>query len=76
MLEYLVIVLLIVIASFIFLGFNIFFRRKSFPETEVGHNREMRKLGLSCPKCDEIRIHRKPKSFPKINPDKLKIIRP
>ena len=73
MLEYLIIVLVVVIASFVFLGFNIFFRRKSFPETEVGRNSEMRKLGLNCPKCDEIKTRRKSKTVIKINPDNLRI---
>ena len=26
-----------------------------FPETSVGHNPNMRKLGLSCEKCDELK---------------------
>ena len=38
------------------LGFSIFFRKNGkFPETGVGHNPEMRKLGLSCAKADELR---------------------
>jgi hypothetical protein len=74
MLTYLIIVLAIVVISFIFLGFNIFFRKKSFPETEIGRNKEMRKLGLTCPKYDEIREHRKKKAIPRIDPEKLRII--
>jgi septation ring formation regulator EzrA len=76
MLTYLIIVLAIVVISFIFLGFNIFFRKKNFPETEIGRNREMRKLGLTCPKRDEIHEHRKKKSIPRIDPQKLRIIKP
>ena len=76
MIAYLIIVLTIVVISFVFLGFNIFFRRKTFPETEIGRNKEMRKLGLSCPKCDEIREHRNRKTIPRINPSKLRIIKP
>jgi hypothetical protein len=76
MLAYLIIVLTVVGISFIFLGFNIFFRRKSFPETEIGRNKEMRKLGLTCPKCDEIRDHRKKKTISPINPSTLRIIKP
>jgi hypothetical protein len=74
MLTYLIIVLAIVVISFVFLGFNIFFRRKSFPETEIGRNKEMQKLGLTCPKCDEIRDHRKKKTIPRIDPGKLRIL--
>jgi len=76
MLPYLIIVLAIVVISFIFLGFNIFFRKRSFPETEIGRNREMRKLGLTCPKCDEIRDNRKKKTSSRIDPEKLRIINP
>jgi septation ring formation regulator EzrA len=76
MLAYLIIVLAIVVISFVFLGFNIFFRRKSFPETEIGRNKEMRKLGLTCPKCDEISKYRKKKTIPPIHPSTLRIIKP
>ena len=76
MLAYLLIVLAVVVISFVFLGFNIFFRKKSFPETEIGRNREMRKLGLTCPKCEEIRDHRKKKTISRIDPEKLRIINP
>lgn len=41
------------------MGFNIFFRKnKKFPETSVGKNKDMRKLGLSCAKHEEIRCRR------------------
>ncbi|OFY50112.1 MAG: hypothetical protein A2Y87_03685 [Bacteroidetes bacterium RBG_13_46_8] len=74
MLSFLIVVLVIVGLSFIFLGFNIFFRRKGFPETEVGRNKEMRKMGLTCPKCDNIQNNRKLKSAVRINPEKLRIV--
>ena len=74
MLSFLIVVLVIVGLSFIFLGFNIFFRRKGFPETEVGRNKEMRKMGLTCPKCDDIQNNRKLKSAVRINPEKLRIV--
>jgi hypothetical protein len=36
------------------LGLNILFRKNGkFPETHVGHNREMRKRGVSCASCEE-----------------------
>jgi len=75
MLRLVIIVLVIVILSFVFLGFNIFFRKKRFPETEIGRNREMRKLGLTCPKYEEKQLHRKSKPAAKINPENLKIAR-
>ena len=74
MLSFLIVVLVIVGLSFIFLGFNIFFRRKGFPETEVGRNKEMRKMGLTCPKCDDMQNNRKLKSAVRINPEKLRIV--
>lgn len=74
MLSFLIVVLVIVGLSFIFLGFNIFFRRKGFPETEVGRNKEMRKMGLTCPKCDDMQNNRKLKSSVRINPEKLRIV--
>lgn len=38
------------------LGVSIFFKKNGkFPETGVGHNPEMRKLGLSCAKSDELK---------------------
>ncbi len=30
------------------MAFNIIFRKKKFPETHVGHNKDMRKLGITC----------------------------
>jgi hypothetical protein len=76
MLAYLMLVLAVVVVSFIFLGFNIFFRKKSFPETEIGRNKQMRKLGLTCPKCDEIRSHRTRKTISRIDPERLRILIP
>jgi hypothetical protein len=34
--------------AFIGMGFNIFFRKKRFPETHIGHSKDMRKLGIVC----------------------------
>ncbi len=47
-----VILLTIVILSIALVGmsFNILFRKKRFPETHVGHNKEMRKRGIVCAK--------------------------
>lgn len=42
--------------AFIGLGVSIFFKKNGkFPETGVGHNPEMRKLGLNCAKSEEIK---------------------
>ncbi len=30
------------------MAFNIVFRKKRFPETHVGHNKDMRKMGITC----------------------------
>ncbi|MFA6400749.1 MAG: hypothetical protein WCX31_03870 [Salinivirgaceae bacterium] len=32
------------------MAFNILFRNKRFPETHVGHNKEMHKRGIICAK--------------------------
>ena len=40
--------------AFIALGIRIFFvRGGKFPETEVGRNRKIRELGITCAKCEE-----------------------
>ncbi len=41
------------------LGLNIFFRKNGrFPDSEVGTNPNMRKMGLTCAKQDEIKSYR------------------
>jgi hypothetical protein len=40
----------LVIISVIGLAFNLIFRKHDFPETHVGHNKEMKKKGISCVK--------------------------
>lgn len=76
MLVYLFVILAVVVISYVFIGFNIFFRKKSFPETEVGRNRDMRRLGLTCPKCDEVRTYRKSKKVHRLDPGQLKMVKP
>lgn len=52
------------IAAVIFVGlsifgmcFNIIFRKNGkFPETEVSRNKEMRKLGITCAKDEEMKL--------------------
>lgn len=46
--------ILLIAIAFLGLGFSIFFRKNGkFPETEIGHNKHMKKLGITCVKCDE-----------------------
>ena len=62
--------------AFIALGVRIFFLRGGkFPETEVGHNKKMRELGITCAKCDEhIRWNRmKQARKTRLRPKELKI---
>ena len=51
----LIIISVAIIAIAVFLmSFNIIFRKNGkFPETEIGHNKEMRKMGLMCAKSEE-----------------------
>lgn len=75
MLLFLITIILVAFA-FVALGVGIFFRKEGkFPETEVGHNKHMRELGIYCAKCEERRNWRefKKKQQPKINPKKLTI---
>ena len=51
--------LVIVALAVLGLGLNIFFRKNGrFPDTEVETNPNMRNLGLSCAKHDEMEAHR------------------
>lgn len=56
--ELLLLVSGLIAISFIAMGFNIFLRKKKFPQTSVGGNKDMRKLGLSCAKHEEIKCRR------------------
>ena len=48
--------------AFAGLGLNLLFRKNGkFPETEVGSNKNMRNLGITCTKHDEMKIHRQEK---------------
>lgn len=61
----------VLIAALVFVGlsvfllsFNIIFRKNGkFPNTEIGHNKEMRKRGIRCAKDDERRMWRKKKGL-------------
>ena len=48
----------IAMVSFAFIAFGVkvlFHRSRKFPETSAGHNRNMRKLGITCPRHEEIK---------------------
>ena len=48
----------IVAVSFIAMGVSVFFRKNGkFPTFEIGKNKEMRKLGITCLKNDELKCH-------------------
>ncbi len=47
----LMLTLAIVGIALIGLAFNLIFRKKPFPETHVGHNKEMKKRGIMCVKA-------------------------
>jgi hypothetical protein len=72
MLQLLIIVSALVALSFLLLGINIFVFGRKFPETEVGKNKNMIRLGLRCPQCEERNRYRKIKPA-KIN---LKTLHP
>ena len=53
----------ILIAAIIFVGlavfimcFNIIFRKKPFPDSEIGHSKELRKRGIVCAKEEEMKL--------------------
>ncbi|MBQ7623272.1 MAG: hypothetical protein IJS66_06005 [Bacteroidales bacterium] len=39
--------------------FNVIFRKKDFPEFDVGSNEEMRRRGIRCYKDEDAALHRK-----------------
>jgi len=59
MLQLLIIVSVIVALSILLLGINIIVFGRKFPETEVGKNKNMIRLGLRCPQCEERAQYRK-----------------
>jgi hypothetical protein len=73
MVQVFLIALVFVGLAVIGLGVNIFFRKKKFPDTEVGHNKDMRALGLSCARCDEMKRFRQRKKLSKLSIDIGKI---
>ncbi|MCF8231339.1 MAG: hypothetical protein K9J27_04050 [Bacteroidales bacterium] len=55
MIKLIVIAALLILIAVLALGFRIFFvKNGKFPETEIGHNREMIKRGIHCPRTMDI----------------------
>lgn len=71
--ELLVASVVIVIISILLIGFNIFFLKKKFPETSVGHNRNMKKLGIYCVKCEEQKEFRQKKAKFRLDAKNIRI---
>jgi hypothetical protein len=71
MLKLIVIVAVIVAISLLLLGINIFIFGRKFPETEVGKNKNMIKLGIKCPHCEERSRYQRVKPF-RIKADELR----
>ncbi len=75
--EVVLISIVLVGISFLILGVRIFFvKGGNFPETEVGTNRNMRQLGITCVKCDESKRYReavRKRAAKNINPSFLKL---
>jgi hypothetical protein len=71
MFKIVVIAVAIVALSVLLLGINIFIFGRKFPETEVGKNKHMIRLGLKCPHCEERARYRKTRPV-KLDPAYLK----
>lgn len=56
---FLISAIIVAIAVFI-MSFNIIFKKNGkFPESEIGHNKELRKKGLMCAKSEEKTLWRR-----------------
>jgi hypothetical protein len=55
-LEIFILSIVIIAIAMIFLGISMIIKKNGkFPNTSVGHNPNMRKLGITCAKCEEER---------------------
>jgi flagellar basal body-associated protein FliL len=51
----LLVTVVLVAICFVAIGVQVFFsKKKKFPDTEIGHNAEMRKRNIKCAKCEEL----------------------
>lgn len=73
MFQTFIITSVLVTIAILALGVNIFFRKQKFPETEVGKNKRMRSLGISCVKCDEMKKFREAQKFKNLRIDIKKL---
>lgn len=48
-------IVFVAIAVFI-MCFNVIFRKKPFPDGEIGHSKELRKRGIICAKEEEMKL--------------------
>jgi hypothetical protein len=71
MLQILLIAIVIVALAVLLLGINIFVFGRKFPETEVGQNKNMIKLGIRCPHCEERSRYRHSKPV-RLRPSELR----
>ena len=53
-LKVLLLSIVLVAFSFLAMAVQVIFKGR-FPKTQVGHNPDMRKLGITCAKCDELK---------------------
>ena len=52
------ITIVIIAVSFLAMGISVFVRKDGkFPTFEIGKNKEMKKLGITCAKHDELKCH-------------------
>ena len=55
-LKVLLLSIILIAISLIFLATQIILKKGGrFPKTSIGHNPDMRKLGITCAKCEELR---------------------
>ena len=73
MLIVFIIATIFIALAFVGLGVNIFFRNRAFPETEVGKNSQMKAIGLSCARCQEMKEFREQKKFENVRIDITKL---
>jgi hypothetical protein len=74
--EFYLLALLFVAIAFVAIGINVFFRKGAkFPETDVGRNRKMKEIGITCPRCEEMNTWQKMSNREKkeIKPAELRI---
>lgn len=51
-----ILLVLLLALVFVLMGIKVFFHKShKFPETSTGHNKEMRKRGIKCPRHEEMK---------------------